>query len=325
MHTIRIVAGLTVGILFTTLLVRNIDIRGAAQAATLLGPYVLVLSGVLVIAGYSVRAWRWQLMLRAIGIGATYRQAAPIFFGAFALNNVLPLRAGDIYRCLSTMRLTEGTMPKSLATLLTERWLDLGALTIMLSILLLLDPNPSIKFVSVPAALFAIVGLTLLGVLAFFPVGARRLLDRVLVYDASRVRIGKTATWIRALISAIEGTLSKHSRLPIFGLTVLAWSFELGVFVLVGSVLSGGHLLSGGLYAGTLGTLATLIPGAPGHFGTFDFFAAQGFQFYGLEPEKAVAAAVVCHLAILAPVTVIGSLQLIADRPSSLNKAQTWK
>ena len=42
----------------------------------------------------------------------------------------------------------------------------------------------------------------------------------------------------------------------------------------------------GGLYAGALGTLATLIPSAPGHFGTFDFFAAKGFEVSGLDPRE---------------------------------------
>jgi hypothetical protein len=94
----------------------------------------------------------------------------------------------------------------------------------------------------------------------------------------------------------------------------MAWLLELGAFILVGSSLSGNSILVGGLYAGALGTLATLIPGAPGHFGTFDFFAAEGFRISGLGPENALAAAVVCHMAILVPVTFLGSIQLIAQR-----------
>jgi uncharacterized membrane protein YbhN (UPF0104 family) len=99
-----------------------------------------------------------------------------------------------------------------------------------------------------------------------------------------------------------------------FALTALAWTLELGVFVLVGSALRGGLLLSGGFGAGVLGTLATLVPGVPGHLGTFDFFAAEGFRYGGLSPEGAVAAAVLCHIVIVVPVTLYGGVRLIADQ-----------
>ena len=107
------------------------------------------------------------------------------------------------------------------------------------------------------------------------------------------------------------GTLAVQSdRLDHSGLAI-----ELGVFAVIASALSGEILLSGGLYAGVLGTLATLIPSAPGHWGTFDFFAAEGFRYSGFEAEKAVAAAIVCHLVIIVPVTLIGGFQLV-DQPT---------
>ena len=129
-YFVRIGGGLALAILFAVLLVRNVDLGQVVLAASRLSMYVLVASAGLVIAGYAVRACRWQLMLRGAGVNATYRQAAPIFFASFALNNVVPLRAGDLYRCVSTFQLPAGTMAKSLGTLLTERLLDLGALIV---------------------------------------------------------------------------------------------------------------------------------------------------------------------------------------------------
>jgi glycosyltransferase 2 family protein len=320
MRVVRLGVGFAVAILFAALLVRNVDLSEVIRAGAMLGPNFVAASLTLVIAGYSVRAWRWQLMLRGAGVGVTYRQAAPIFFAAFALNNVLPLRAGDVYRCVSIVRFADGTIAKSLATLLTERLLDLGAITILLSVLLLWFPNASLKLLSLPMTAFLIVGLFVLVVLIAFPVAIRRSVEAVLLHGFDRAgTVAKVATWILALTVAIEGTLSGHSRLTVIALTVLAWSLELGLFVVVGSVVSGNFLLSGGLYAGVLGTLATLIPGAPGHFGTFDFFAAEGFRYAGLDAEKAVAAAIVCHVAVLAPVTILGSIQLITDRRAGLN------
>jgi len=319
-HVIRIGIGFAIAILFMLLLVRNVDLGEAARVATFLGPNILAVSVGLVLAGYSVRAWRWKLLLRGVGVSTNYRKAAPIFFASFALNNVLPLRAGDVYRCVSASRLPDGTITKSLATLFTERLLDLGALTVLLGALLLFFPNGSIALVSLPIAALLIVGFLLLVLLIGFPVATRQSVEALLVRGLPRTHlVAKVAKWIITLTAAIEATLSGRSRSKVIGLTILAWLFELGVFAMIGSALSDDVLLSGGLYAGVLGTLATLIPSAPGHWGTFDFFAAEGFRYSGLNAEKAMAAAIVCHIAVLVPVTLIGSFQLIADRQAGFN------
>jgi len=319
-YFVRIGGGLALAILFAALLIRNVDLGQVVQAATRLSVYVLAASAALVIAGYAVRARRWQLMLRGAGVNATYRQAAPIFFASFALNNVLPLRAGDLYRCVSTLQLPAGTMAKSLGTLLTERLLDLGALIVLLSALSLFLPQARLELISIPIAALLIVALVLIAALIIFPVATWQLVETGLLQRFTRFpAVANVATWMRAFTAAVQGTLSDQVRVSVVVLTFAAWSLELGIFVLVGSALSGELLLFGGLGAGLLATLATLIPSAPGHLGTFDFFAAQGFRYGGLDAEAAVAAALVCHVAIIAPVTLFGSLQLLTDRQASLN------
>ena len=140
MRTVRIGIGLSLAALLMVLLVRNVDLHEAARTAMLVPLQILAASVALVLAGYSLRAWRWRLMLEGTGVEVTYGTAASIFFAAFALNNVLPLRAGDIYRCVAASRFQDGTIAKSLATLLAERLLDLAALTVA--------PEPSASLLS---------------------------------------------------------------------------------------------------------------------------------------------------------------------------------
>jgi uncharacterized protein (TIRG00374 family) len=320
MPALRIGLGIGISILFALLLLRNVDLRQAARNLTMLGPATIAACVALVLAGYSARAWRWQIMLRGASVDASYRQVAPIFFAGFALNNVLPLRAGDLYRCVSTARLTDGTIAKSLATLITERLLDLAGLTLLLCVLVILVPQADLAALSVPIAILLIAGLILTLLLVLSPIATWRTMETWFGSWIARFRFtARAARWIRSLAEAAEGTLSGGSRWPAIGLTGVAWLLELGVFIVIGSHLRGDLVLAGGLYAGTLGTLATLIPGAPGHFGTFDFFASQGFQYGGLSAETALAAAVASHLVILAPVTLLGSFRLIFDRQAGLN------
>ena len=94
----------------------------------------------------------------------------------------------------------------------------------------------------------------MLGSLIAFPVAARRSVNDV-VHGLERFPIFvKVAAWIERFSVAIEGTLSRDGLAMILGITALAWSLELGVFVLVGSALDGELRLSGGLSAGALGT-----------------------------------------------------------------------
>lgn len=314
MSIVRIGIGFALALLFAVLLVRNVDVGAALHAARTVPLPVLAASVVLVLAGYSVRAWRWQLLLEGAGVETGYGNASATFFASFALNNLLPLRAGDIYRWVAASRFRDGTIAKSMASLLTERLLDLGALMLFLSILLLFFRNASLQLISRPIAITLVLGVLALGLLIAFPRPVRRSVKAFACTFNDVPVIIKAAAWLDKLGVAIEGTLSRCILPVIFALTALAWSLELSVFVLVGSALSGGVLLSGGLGAGVLGTLATLVPGVPGHLGTFDFFAAEGFRYGGLSPESAVAAAIICHIVVVLPVTLYGGIRLIVDR-----------
>jgi uncharacterized protein (TIRG00374 family) len=310
----RIGVGLLIGIVLIALLVRDVDLGEALRVAKLVSFDVLAAAVVLVLAGYMVRAWRWQLMLAGAGVKTGFGQATSVFFAAFAINNLLPLRAGDIYRCVMASRFHAGTITISLATLLTERLLDLGALTVTLGVLLIFFRQTSLELISLPISALLIFGVLVLASLIAFPASVRELVNTVAqkLYRGSLVL--KIAAWIERFIVAIEGTLSRRALPTILSLTALGWLLELSSFVLIGSAVAETPFWKGGAAAGVFGTLATLVPGAPGHVGTFDFFAAKGFQSAGLSLERAVAAAVLCHIVVVVPVTLYGGLNLIMHR-----------
>jgi uncharacterized membrane protein YbhN (UPF0104 family) len=124
MRIARIGIGFALAVIFAVLLVRNVNVGAALQDASSVPLSLLAVSVGLVLAGYSARAWRWQLLLAGSGVETGYAQASTAFFASFALNNLLPLRAGDIYRCVAASRFRYGSIAKSLATLVTERLLD---------------------------------------------------------------------------------------------------------------------------------------------------------------------------------------------------------
>ena len=254
MRLTRISLGLVVAVLFAVLVVRNVDLAEVVQTAKRLPFFVLAASLALVVAGYSMRAWRWQIMLGGTGVEASYQQASSVFFAAFALNNLLPLRAGDVYRCIAAARFEKGAIAQSLATILTERMLDLAALTVLLSVVFLLFLDADLSLISIPIAGTLLLGFLLLGLLIAFPDKFRRVSVGTLALGFDRLPIlVRAGAWMEKFTKAIENTLSKEILPIVVTLTVLAWSLELAVFVLVGSALSGELLVLGGIGAGALG------------------------------------------------------------------------
>src|SRR3569623_1824528 len=50
--------------------------------------------------GYALRICRWSILLQASGAATQWRSCSAPFLGSIALNNVLPLRIGDVVRAL---------------------------------------------------------------------------------------------------------------------------------------------------------------------------------------------------------------------------------
>jgi uncharacterized protein (TIRG00374 family) len=314
LRTIRICLGMALAGLFLVLLFRQVPVGDAARALTKVGPGTLAFGCGLILAAYLLRVRRWQLILRAAGTDVSYRAAAPVFFAAFALNNLLPLRAGDIYRWMATPGAGGATKSRAFAALAVERVLDLAALAAILAALLVAAPPASIERAN--GALLVLIVLVVIAIAAMLvaPGAMQAALRRRRFADMRRPLIRSVLDVVSSTAEAVESIVRGRLMLHAGALTLLAWGLELMVFVAMAFAFDGTARVLGGLYGGLLGTLATLLPGAPGHVGTFDYFAALGFRSGGLDTASAVAAALAAHLVVVVPVTAIGAIGLFAAR-----------
>ncbi len=98
-------------------------------------------------------------------------------------------------------------------------------------------------------------------------------------------------------------------------LSVLAWIFEGGVFATVAWSLQADVAPLGSWFSLALGTLATLIPSSPGYVGTFDYFTMLGLTSYGADRAVAAVFALLVHLLLWIPVTLVGALLFVTAQP----------
>jgi uncharacterized protein (TIRG00374 family) len=78
---------------------------------------------------YVIQGWRWSLLLRPVAPVSTPLASRAIFVGLF-VNEVLPLRAGELIRCFLLTRWSEIPISVTLASALIERIFDGVALMV---------------------------------------------------------------------------------------------------------------------------------------------------------------------------------------------------
>ncbi|HEY5801817.1 MAG TPA: lysylphosphatidylglycerol synthase transmembrane domain-containing protein, partial [Burkholderiaceae bacterium] len=258
------VAGIAVSFACLYLVFRNIDLAALRTALAAL-QWPLLAAGLASLAcGYLLRIARWAVMLRAAGATVSARDCAAPFLGSIALNNILPLRAGDIVRALvfpaalAVPRTTAG------ASLLIERLADL------LTLLLALGLGLTLAGSALPPWLGA--GVLVLAAAGFFGLTAIALFGPWLSSYASRLQAHKPHRAL-AIAADLLTSLSAMARPRVLAVLALysfaLWACEAGLFWALLAGLGIPATPPQALAVMALATLATLLPSSPGYVGTF--------------------------------------------------------
>ena len=258
-------------------------------------------------------AMRLIQMLAAIGSTASRRDLAAPFLGSFALNNVLPLRLGDMARAAAFRQKIGVSVSGGLASLLVERVYDLYALLLVGLIALVslsqgtLAWDPAIMNSAV-FSLGIVVGL--LSVVLLLP---RRF--AMLACWLRGTPLGKIIPcifWrfgIRTLIQ-ISQIVRRAGTFSLMALSVVAWVLEGLVVFFSAKALMLAAQVGGSWLALVAANLGTLIPGTPGHFGTYHFIGARTLSLSGPDFSEALPVITLAHFIIWAGITAAGFLAL---------------
>lgn len=261
--------------------------------------------------GYSARIVRWSILLQATGAQVPPIRCAAPFLGSIALNNVLPMRLGDVVRAMVFPgAIGVGRIPAT-ASLVMERLVDM--MTLLASLALGLAVTASARLpewlVGTTVVLTVTGGASLLGVFFFSGVLARWL---------GRLAGAREATGLGRVLAALANLLTgfeSMSRLPVlmalFALSMVVWAGEAGLFW---SLLWGFGLQSSAGAAVTVmavTTLSTLVPSSPGYVGPFHLAAFSAIAMLGGSSSQAASYAVLAHLAVWLPTTVAGAIAIL--------------
>jgi uncharacterized protein (TIRG00374 family) len=294
------------------LLVVN-GIRGEAdQLTAALGAadWRLILPAVaLYFLGVWLRSVRWGLLLPEHHVKSSTLFRALVV--GFTVNNLLPLRMGEIARAYLLARWCRIAYGSTIASLVVERVLDGLSLAILLLIALTLVHAPGyLLAVGVLAAGGFLTGAALLALAAWRSSALIRLSNFVGGFLPTRlgelvIRLGENFARSLALVH------DPARLIRLLALSLLAWCFELGLFfvLLLAFGLPASYPLA--LLVGSAANFATLIPSSPGYVGTFDGVLINVLRdVTGVAAGQAAAYDVVVHATLFLPVVVVGTLVL---------------
>jgi uncharacterized protein (TIRG00374 family) len=262
---------------------------------------------VLYFIGVGLRSVRWRLLLPEHSVKTSTLFRALVV--GFTVNNLLPLRVGEVARAYLLARWCRIPYGTTVASLVVERVLDGLSLALLLLVALTLVPAPGyLLAVGILAAAGFLTGAGLLALAAWRASTVTALAGWVARFLPPRfgVRVERLAENFARSLSLVHDPIR---LVRLLGLSLLAWCFELGLFfvLLLSFGLSGSYPLA--LLVGSASNFATLVPSSPGYAGTFDGVLIKVLQdTAGIGLGPATAYDLVVHMTLFLPVVVVGTL-----------------
>jgi uncharacterized protein (TIRG00374 family) len=261
--------------------------------------------------GYAVRIRRWAVILGEGGKGPGAAACAAPFLGSIAINNLIPLRAGDFVRALVFPPAVGVSRTNGTASLILERFLDFLMVLVLLAIAVVFGARDELLPLSGTGAVALAAAATACAV-CFHSLG------RVIGGLAARLSVfGEIGNRFAHLVQELVRSFDRAARPAVLGellaLSTLAWLAEAGLYWAVAIALGAGIGPLGALCVCALATIATLIPSAPGYVGTFHLAAYAAV--YGLTRDSSLAFsfALVSHAAFWLPTTAVGSWLMVRN------------
>lgn|GEM_PF-70906 len=330
----QFIIGLVVSLIFLAWALSNEPLDKVWDAVLAANYWALIPALALYFVGVWIRAVRWRILLKPLVPSITLNKTFEVVAIGYMANNILPARIGELVRAYVLSRKEGVRKTTTLATILVERIFDglimvgFAAAVILFVILFdrdMLSTGQGHNLGTLIHDLDWLITITavafLFALLVFIAIASSRKRVQTAVNIMLRFLPGKLHDRAERLATAfIDGLASLRSPLSlaaVFGLSILAWLFETGMYYVLGTW--GFNLMSDDgrgpllpFYAYMLATafvnLSTLIPQGPGYIGVFDAVAKIVLVgAFGVLEAQATSYVLVLHYpALLLPITLLG-------------------
>jgi uncharacterized protein (TIRG00374 family) len=277
---------------------------------------------------YLLRALRWRVIL---GGAQSISDSFAMSSIGYLVNSALPLQGGELVKVGLLHKRTAITYARGLASILTERTLDVGAIVLLVGASLAYGTAvgaPEVAHIT-PSGLFASLSTWAAAVVAVFCVSALSVWILSKIFDANDRLLSLGGRVRRAAVNSFVETWQvikvRPASFQILGLTVAAWGLNLvSVWLTTRAVGLEMTPLEVSLCFGLV-TLGLSVPLTPGYVGQYELLWLEVMTLTGINLGPAGDhLPLVLHAMILLTVLGLGVSSLVflawrsrADRGST--------
>jgi hypothetical protein len=289
--TRRWLPGVVISSIAVYLMFRLANWQDVGSAMASINPLVLAASAGFTLLFLATRAMAWRTILER---KATFSQ---VFWGlnvGYLLNNLLPLRAGEIGRAILVGQTTGLGMMHVLSTIVIERAFDLAfAAGLMLSTLPLALGMESARPVSIITLILVITGLTLMYLMARFNEKVHGWMNII----GERIPAVKrlVVPQLDALLRGLSVLVKPDQFLLCVIWIALSWTMGVLNYYVVILSFSPGAPLWWGAFVDAVLAMGIAIPSAPAAIGIFEGALAGALSILGVDTSIGIAYGIVMH------------------------------
>jgi uncharacterized protein (TIRG00374 family) len=307
----KYVVGPLIGALFLYLTLRQVDFANCWIYIRQAKLFWVAVAVVVYSLAFFVRSVRWRYLMAPLKDVPRPQLFNYLIIGFF-MNNLLPLRLGELVRAHITGQKAGTTRSGVLATVVIERLFDGLSYVVLFFLTFLVLPFPAWTKKSMGAGSILFVGvLFILFLLSKNQSLAERVFAAMPLPRAIRERVNAAfSNFLRGLKSL--GNAS--SLIKVLLLSIVVWTIEGLVFYVMG--LSFGMQLTvfQGILVMIIIGMGAILPTAPGYVGTVEFLGTASLVFLGINKNLAFGYIITLHLLQLLTVTFWGLRSLMVEK-----------
>jgi glycosyltransferase 2 family protein len=268
---------------------------------------------VMLVAFYALKAYRWKLLLTPLGNFNTWTDCFGPMLSGFAVNNVLPARAGEFVRVIVFARRTKQSVASVFVTVALERIFDMLSILVYLSLGLFSLPDMPNWMRRSAMVIGAIAATGVVGAVVFLIWTA--VCVRWIHWGLAVVRVPET--WRekidRLLETAAAGLASLKSPMTLLLIVVvslLQWALNGAMMYLALRSFGVDVPISAAMVLLGVVALGVAVPASPGFFGVIQVCFTDTLQIFPVNRAAVLAASIYYHILQYIPVTLLGLLWL---------------
>ena len=311
----------SLGILFSVaalaLVANQIDPGKTASILAGAGKGWRAVVGVAVCVDLTFRAWRWQVLIEPVA-HLRFRSVLGSLLVGYLANNVLPARLGELVRS-HHLGDREGVRRATLlGTVVVERVVDTAVLVVIAAAAIVIL---NVRGTVANAVLLGLALSALLTAALVFAVVAHRIPGYARLHTFAE-RWPRLLGLVGLLVSGMRVAAEPRALVKAVLLSGAAWTVTVIAFAAAAQATGIELTTSQAALLAAGANLVTAIPAGPGNLGTFELAAVAILAVYGVPADRALAIAVIVHVAILAITSGSGvAAYLVLARPKAVHTA----